>query len=111
MANQTYRSPAKTCVKVASTKHYFLHFNKKNGKFFYKGENFTAEEIIARFDGRNDNHAILFSAVAAQYIDWRDAGKTVMGDRTLPVSGGEVTMVTVNGGASISGGEVMATTA
>lgn len=102
MATQTYRTPAKSCVKIAATKHYFLHFNKKTGKFFYKGENFSAEQIVARFAGRDDNHAILFSAVAAQYIDWvaslnKEVAVAVIdsGDRAESISSGEVVKVDV----------------
>lgn len=64
-----YAAPAKSCVKVAATKHYFLHYNTKTGKFFYKGKNFTAQEIVEIWRGRQDNHAVLFSAIAYQWLD------------------------------------------
>lgn len=64
-----YAEPAKTCVKVAATKHYFLHYNTKTGKFFYKGKNFSAQEIVEIWRGRQDNHAVLFSAIAYQWLD------------------------------------------
>ena len=64
-----YAAPAKSCVKVAATKHYFLHYNTKTRKFFYKGKNFTAQEIVEIWRGRQDNHAVLFSAIAYQWLD------------------------------------------
>ncbi len=63
--NPAFKAPAKTCVCIARTKHYYLHFNKRTGNFFYKGEVMTPEACVKRWGHRQDNHAILFSAVVA----------------------------------------------